>query len=278
MHQKNKNISQIKSIVKGLTATIVFQAQSLNYDEGYGNLSLIKKLHRGNGQVYTYSSRQSLRYSIFTQGIREFKWIPSEVTKAGSDNSEVTKAGSDKNVIQLISTIKDSQETDLFGYMRTDVDIGGGKKAFIARTAPIRLTPAFSLEPYSNDMEMLTNVYQANKQKFQPNIANMEHQLSLYKYTITIDLHRIGNENDKIGMRISPNNSNDKDVATNYENNTLRSIDIAKDEKNKRIVQFLDIISTLYRDIRGRREEILNRFLLLVEFMIDAIHFLKTLF
>lgn len=47
---------------QGLTATIIFEAQSLNYDEGFGsNLSVLKKFHRGNGEVFSYSSRQSLR-------------------------------------------------------------------------------------------------------------------------------------------------------------------------------------------------------------------------
>ena len=253
MNQKNPNNLMAQSIVKGLTATIIFQGQSLNYDEGYGNLSIIKKLHRGNGQIYTYSSRQSLRYSIFTQGNKEFGWMPSKIIESGSGT---------KKVIQLTSNIKECQESDLFGYMRTDVDIGNDKKVSIARTAPVRITPAFSLEPYSSDIEMLTNIYQVNKEKFQPNIANMEHHLSLYKYTIAIDLHRIGNEKDKIGTRISPNNSKDKEEANKYEDNFLRNIDIEKDEKFRRVDQFLDVISNLYRDIRGRREDLKPLFII----------------
>ena len=49
---------------KGLTLTIIFKAQSLNYGEGIGNISELKKLTRGNGNVYTFASRQALRYDI----------------------------------------------------------------------------------------------------------------------------------------------------------------------------------------------------------------------
>ena len=183
--------------VKGLTATIIFEAQSLNYDEGYGsNLSVIKKLNRGNGEVYSYSSRQSLRYSMFIQGLNEFRWKASDVVRSG-DN---------KTVIQLITPIKESEESDLFGYFRTDIKVGDVEKAAsLSRTSPVRILPAISLEPFSSDMEMLTNKYQADKMEYQSNIANFENHRSLYRYSVCIDLHRMGSEADKIGTRFTPN-------------------------------------------------------------------------
>lgn len=232
---------------KGLTVTIIFEGQSLNYDEGYGNLSVLKKMHRGNGKVYSYSSRQSLRYSLFIQGVREFGWKPSKVVNSGSG---------DKQVVQMVSDIKDSEESDLFGYMKTDIDVGKGQ-ATVTRVSPVRILPAMAIEPYESDMEMLTNKYQADKKNIPPNIANIESQRSLFKYTICIDLHRIGTESDEISTKIMPQKDYEKYKKDfdNYESN-LRKTDIGKESKTKRICQLLDVIGTLYRDIRGRREDL----------------------
>ncbi len=237
---------------KGLTATIIFEAQSLNYDEGYGNLSVIKKLHRGSGEVYTYASRQSLRYSIFMQGVREFGWRPSDVEEAGSGDQTVT---------QLISKIDVSQESDLFGYMRTNVKLDNDKEVSVLRTTPVRILPAIALEPYSSDLEMLTNKYQADKIQSNPNIANMEIHRSLYRYTVCIDLHRIGTESDEIGTRIAPGKATERADYDQYQTE-LRKLYISKEEKANRINQLLEVIKTLYRDIKGRREDLKPLFII----------------
>lgn len=241
---------------KGLTATIIFEGQSLNYDEGYGNLSVLKKFHRGNGEVFSYSSRQSLRYSIFIQGTKEFGWHPSKVEEAGGRGNTVT---------QLTSSIMESEESDLFGYMQTNVQISGNKQATVTRTTPVRLLPAIGLEPFSSDIEMLTNKYQADKIQSQPNIANIENQRTLYRYSISIDLHRIGNEADEIGTRISLNGSK-ADPASDKEFiafvKKIRSYDIGPEKKKERVTQLLEIIGRLYRDIRGRREDLKPLFII----------------
>lgn len=237
---------------KGLTATIIFEAQSLNYDEGYGNLSVIKKFHRGSGEVYTYASRQSLRYSIFMQGVREFGWKPSDVEEAGKEEQTVT---------QLITDIDKSEESDLFGYMRTNVKVNEDKEISVLRTTPVRILPAIAMEPYSNDLEMLTNKYQADKIQSNPNIANIEVHRSFYRYTIAIDLHRIGTEQDSIATRIAPGQKTKKKDYEEYENE-LRELNLDRKEKAKRVNQLLEIIKILYRDIRGRREDLKPLFII----------------
>lgn len=246
----NQNNMQLKT--KGLTATIIFEAQSLNYDEGYGNLSVIKKLHRGSGEVYTYASRQSLRYSIFMQGVREFGWKPSDVEEAGAGDQTVT---------QLITNIDESEECDLFGYMRTNVKVDDGKEVSVLRTTPVRILPAIALEPYSSDLEMLTNKYQSDKIQSNPNIANMEVHRSFYRYTIAIDLHRVGTEQDPIGTRIAPGQKTERNDYAEYERR-LRALNLSSQEKAKRVTQLLEIIKTLYRDIRGRREDLKPLFII----------------
>lgn len=52
---------------KGLTITMVIDAESANYGEGFNNITTLKKLTRGDGKTYTYISRQALRYNIVEQ-------------------------------------------------------------------------------------------------------------------------------------------------------------------------------------------------------------------
>ena len=54
-------------VVKGLTMTMIFEAESANYGEGVGNIAALKKLSRGNGNQYTYISRQAMRYNMVEQ-------------------------------------------------------------------------------------------------------------------------------------------------------------------------------------------------------------------
>ena len=49
-------------------------------------------------------------------------------------------------------TIKDSEEMDLFGYMKTAKNDGSA-----IRSASVRLSNAISLEDYKSDMEFLNN-------------------------------------------------------------------------------------------------------------------------
>ncbi len=93
--------------MKALTITVVFEGNSLNFGEGIANISELKKIHRGNGDVYTFASRQSIRYDIVRLGNEIFGWNLDTVDKAS-------------RVIQFKKdvTIKDSVEMDLFGYLK----------------------------------------------------------------------------------------------------------------------------------------------------------------
>ena len=74
-------------------------------------------------------------------------------------------------------------------------------------------------------------------EKVFPNIAQAEIHKSYYKYTVTIDL-------DKIGI------------------DELDEIEIENEEKARRVNKLLDTISLLYRDIRGRREDLKPLFII----------------
>lgn len=161
---------------KTATMSIIFQAQSLNYGEGIGNISELKKLTRGNGLQYTVASRQCLRYDIVRLGALIYNWNLQVVDKS-------------KGTVQFREdlTIKDSVEMDLFGYMKTKEGEGGSN-----RSAAVRISFATSLEPYKNDIEFLSNKGLADRIGEDANIANVEQHLSYYTYTVAIDLNKVG--------------------------------------------------------------------------------------
>ena len=210
---------------KGLTFTAIFLAESANYGEGIGNVATLKKISRNRGEQYTYISRQAIRYNI--------------VEQSGENKANVKAEGSgDKKVVQFSAetTIKDYPELDFFGYMKTVK--GDNSKN---RSAIVRLSNAVSLETFKGDLEFLTNKGLMDRidrnEKVFPNIAQAEIHKSYYKYTVTIDL-------DKIGI------------------DELDEIEIEKEEKARRVNKLLDTISLLYRDIRGRREDLKPLFII----------------
>ena len=210
---------------KGLTFTAIFLAESANYGEGIGNVATLKKISRNRGEQYTYISRQAIRYNI--------------VEQLGENKANVKAEGSgDKKVIQFSAetTIKDYPELDFFGYMKTVK--GDNSKN---RSAIVRLSNAVSLETFKGDLEFLTNKGLVDRidrnEKVFPNIAQAEIHKSYYKYTVTVDL-------DKIGI------------------DELDEIEIENEEKARRVNKLLDTISLLYRDIRGRREDLKPLFII----------------
>lgn len=206
---------------KGLTLTIIFEAESANYGEGVGNVSALKKLSRGAGDQYTYISRQAIRYNMIEQ--------------LGEKNAEVESIGSgEKTVIQFSpkASIKDFPELDFFGYLKTEKGSTGKK-----RSAKVRLSNAVSTETFKGDLDFLTNKGLADRINSNMNIAQSEIHKSYYVYTVAIDLEKIGiDENDSIILENS--------------------------EKSRRVQKLLDTIAFLYRDIKGRRENLSPLFII----------------
>lgn len=203
----------------GLTITMVFKAQSLNYGEGIGNISELKKLSRGDGSIHTFASRQALRYDIARLGNKMFGWNLEVVDKS-------------KGTVQFKEdlTIEDSEEMDLFGYMKTLKNNG-----LQVRSAAVRLSHAISLEEYKSDIEFLNNKGLADRIGQFPNLANIEQHFSYYTYTTTIDLNKIGVEGN---------------------------IELDNETKAKRVIELLEIIKVLNRDIRGREENLSPLFII----------------
>lgn len=199
-----------------LTLTTVFKGANLNYGESTANITSLKRLSF-QGKSYSYISRQALRYDIVRIMNEEFE-MP------------LTPVGSDGKVVQFEAnaTINDYPEIDLFGYMKTSGEGARGK----IRKAIVRLSDAVSLESWNNDIDYGNNMGLASRGDGLDNmIFQTEIHRSFYSYTLTIDLDKVG-----------------KDANDNIELNN--------EEKKRRIMLLLDAIKILYRDIKGRREDL----------------------
>ncbi len=196
---------------KGLTLSIIFEAESANYGEGFGNISSLKKMSRGDGYSYSYISRQALGYNIRKQ----LKWNNTPV----SDKDKVVQHDKD-------ASIKDYPEIDLFGYMKTGKNSINGTSN--TRPATVRLSNAIALENYNSDLDFLTNMALAKRGNFDNAIAQSEIHKSYYAYTVTIDLDRVGID----------------EVITEYVNGEepeKEIIEIEKSERAKRVNDLLKI-------------------------------------
>lgn len=206
---------------KGLTATIIFMAESANYGESLGNIANLKKMTRGNGSQYTYISRQALRYNI----VEQLDEPLAKLSQDGDNSKAVIQF--DKN-----ASVADFPELDFFGYLKTAKESSGLK-----RSAKVRLSNAIALEPYLGDTDFLTNMGLAARLRAEKgndannSIAQSQIQRSYYRYTITIDLDQIGID-------------------------TVDGTNLDNAEKSRRVQKLLDTIAFLYRDIRGRREDL----------------------
>lgn len=153
----------------------------------------------------------------------------------GETLAPVSAEGSgDKKVVQFKAdaTIADYPELDFFGYLKTEKKSSGKK-----RSAKVRLSNAISLETFKGDTDFLTNKGQADKLGVNMNIAQAEIHHSYYRYTVTVDLDQIGID-------------------------SVDDIKLEAEEKNRRVAKLLDTIAFLYRDIRGRREDLKPLFII----------------
>lgn len=152
-------------------------------------------------------------------------------------NWDNTPVDDKSGVVQFApsATIADYPEIDLFGYMKTIPKADKKKGEVYTRSAVVRLSNAISLEPYQSDLEFLTNMGLAHRQGLENKIAQSEIHRSYYSYTISIDLNRIGIDGE---------------------------IEVSEEEKAHRVKELLDTVQYLYRDIRGRRENLSPLFII----------------
>lgn len=142
-------------------------------------------------------------------------------------NFGLTPTDRKSGVVQFTedSSIEDYPEIDFFGYMKT-----GSSKM---RKGVVRLTDAMSLEPFNNDTDFATNMGLANRndQKLDNDIFQSEIHKTYYSYTITFNLDDIGQDiHDAVSLT-----------------NTVKA---------ERVRALCNVLKLLYRDIRGKRENL----------------------
>ncbi|MCX8123929.1 MAG: DevR family CRISPR-associated autoregulator, partial [Spirochaetes bacterium] len=175
--------------MKAITFTIVtHKAQSLNYGETIGNVSTLKKLTIGNDtprRLITYVSDKALKYDIKKRGRESFDWRlmdnnVSEIIKGCVENIQNGKG--EFNYQKFYEEmVKNYEEFDLFGGMfadiggvysdkkkkkieinnvKVEVDIDTTK---LQRTAPVRVTNAYSISEFVYDSNLLHDIDAYNR-------------------------------------------------------------------------------------------------------------------
>jgi CRISPR-associated protein Cst2 len=224
---------------KYLHMAIIFKASNLNYGEGVGNILSLKKIST-EGKLYSYISRQAIRYDIVRMLEEMYAFKKTTTVNIGTkDNIMVQFAPN--------ASIEEFPEIDFFGYMKTEKKTSKGKagesdvenaaEKTKIRKAVVRLTDAISLEPFNNEMDFGTNKGLADRIEDLNgnNIYQPEVHRSYYCYNLTCDL-------DEIGV--------DKDIQ------------LEKPEKALRIKALLNVLKLLHRDIRGKRENLAPLFII----------------
>ncbi len=229
----------------GLTLTVITaRASSLNYGESVGNVSVLKKLTLGDGTQKTFVSDKALKYDMRRKGRDEKGWklldekLKEHVKKnTAGDKLDVDSFGK--------ALVKDYEEFDLFGGLFTNLKADKRVKLSygdsVKRVCPVKVTYAFSISNFSGDMNFLNNIDAYNRyikhveDKPEQAIPNSEEHTSHYLYTLAVDLDRIG--------------------VWEKEDGTIEEV-LDNQEKAKRVLDLLDIVRTLDRQIKGRWESL----------------------
>jgi len=140
--------------------------------------------------------------------------------------SQVTP-GEGKNPPATEGNPRDYYDDDLFGYMNAN--------ARSQRTSPIRVESLLALHtsPYKGDLDYGTN-FMGTAKGGEPNIYETEVHSGYYRGTILIELDRVGKG---------------QTIKNKYEEEDF----IEKEEKKKRVLDFLDAFRTLWSSGRQTR-------------------------
>lgn len=269
-----------------LTLDIVFEAQSLNYDQGIGNYQELKKIHK-NGRVYTLVSRYAIRYSILEQGAKKHNWKLADrsiLTEVGEKDNKVIQPNvqystsrNGENSLSNLPNLLDYVDLNLFGFLITNfISITKNKETkniSLAREAPVKITHAISMEPFKFDSHFNANIGLSKRYygfPYSQNIFQVEEHRSYYKYSVIIELAKIGTLEayfstdlleDEIIKKIKEIESNsNKKVELDEETLKGKGICILRvknNEDNTQLIeQLVNVILDLKRNIKGRVENL----------------------
>ncbi|MCZ7406085.1 MAG: type I-B CRISPR-associated protein Cas7/Cst2/DevR [Candidatus Methanoperedens sp.] len=234
MNKEEKLENEQNADRKYIVMDIVFYGGSLNYDQGAGNYQELKKITKWDGKQHILVSRYALRYSILHWANKLF---PDKWKLAGRNEFELVKGGvahpnqtliNDKNIL-------DFPEFDLFGFMIAEK---GEAKTATTRVSPVKISHALSFTPYNYDSHFMANL-DVMKRAGGPgsNPVTIEEKKDFYVYNVAIDINRVGKY-------------------TTEEHGMETIGDISIDNMNERIIQLIETIFHLKREIKGRMEDL----------------------
>jgi hypothetical protein len=131
-------------------------------------VSILKKLSLGDNSQITYVSDKALKYEMRKKGKEEKGWkLLDEKVK------EVIENKRNKGRLDVDSfgkeLIKNYEEFDLFGGLLTNLKGADGKKLELSygdsvkRTAPVKVTYAYSISKFQGDMDFMNNIDAYNR-------------------------------------------------------------------------------------------------------------------
>lgn len=208
---------------KALTLTVIANMTS-NYGEGLGNIGTIQKIYK-NGKSYAIRSKESMKNALMVQsGLYD----DLKVDLDGKVNQKTVEDELNASNVRALEG----------GYMNTS----GGTKI---RRSSFYITDAVSFQPFVNDTRFHNNLYLAQTYAKAKDISiqdnpgetglmpyQYEYDRSLKKYSITIDLDKVG-------------------IDENYKNESGEVAEADKKEKIERVNALLDGIRNLSLIVRG---------------------------
>ncbi|MDK2781741.1 MAG: CRISPR-associated protein Cst2 [Archaeoglobi archaeon] len=240
------------SDVKYISLDVVFYGSSLNYDWGGGtNYQELKKITKWDGRQYVLVSRYALRYSILHWANKLFpnKWNLAGKEELICEKREVARLRDEeelKNTTKykglkygefLRKVFEEFPEFDLFGFM---VAKGGSQEAALTRVSPVKISHAVSLTPTNLDAHTMANLDMVRRAgETGSNPVTIEEKTDFYVYNITIDVERIG-----------------KYLEKEHGKDKIGNITIDGKKAKERIVELIETVLNLKRDIKGRREDL----------------------
>ncbi|MCS6962160.1 MAG: DevR family CRISPR-associated autoregulator [Deltaproteobacteria bacterium] len=204
---------------RAITATVVYNCAALNRGENLaGNIGSVKKLALPDG-VYSFISRPAIRHYLFDTLVRLFGWSLTPVTK---ENKVLQFDIKDADTTQLINSLINYPEIDVFGFMKTaksektkknkdnpsasseTKDNPADQSKTITRKAVLGITKCISLFPFREDIIFYANHHMVARASPEANAtpdpyAREEHQ-SLFKVSFVLDCARLTRLDDEASL------------------------------------------------------------------------------
>ena len=163
--------------IKGIELVWLSQTDLTNLNSGEGGTNLVDvKKYLKDGIEYPYVSGQAMRFYL------------REAIRRNLSNGEFMCTPNDKG--ENCGNEKECINCDLFGYMLPKKGEGAG-----VRVSPVKMSPAMGLLPLDENSttDFLTRKkHKSVGEKTEGDIVNVELGLNIYKCGISIDIRRVG--------------------------------------------------------------------------------------